>query len=91
MVQYIDKDALVAKIERLKADVLHQIGVYNKVLSLINTLEVKDVDLENEINEWMTHGNITDTRYDDYCDSDIIETAKHFFELGLKTQKGNKI
>jgi hypothetical protein len=50
---------------------------------------VKEVNLEKEINEWLLHGNITDTRNDDYCDDDIIETAKHFFELGLKVnQKG---
>jgi hypothetical protein len=53
----IDKDAFVVEIEKLKADALqkksqckrsgleritHQIGAYNKVISLINTLEVKD-------------------------------------------------
>ena len=47
----------------------------------------KGIDLEKEINEWLLHGDITDTRYDDYSDYDIIETAKHFFELGLKAQK----
>ena len=61
MAQYIDKDALVAEIEKLKADILqkksqckrkglerimHQIGAYNKVISLINTLEVKEVQKE---------------------------------------------
>jgi len=59
------------------------------LIKFINTLEVKEVNLEKEINEWLLHGNITDTRNDDYCDDDIIETAKHFFELGLKVnQKG---
>ena len=57
----IDKDALVAEIERLKADALqkksqckrsglermmHQISAYNKMLAFISTLEVKEVDLE---------------------------------------------
>lgn len=59
----IDKDALVAEIERLKADalqkksqckrsglerIMHQIGAYNKIISFLDTLEVKDVDLESE-------------------------------------------
>ena len=63
MIHLIDKDALVAEIERMKADalqkkeqckrsglerIMHQIGAYNKILSLINTLDVKDLDLEKE-------------------------------------------
>ena len=63
MTQYIKKDALVAEIERLKADalqkkslckrsglekIMHQIGVYNKILSFLGTLDVKEVDLEKE-------------------------------------------
>ena len=55
----IDKDALVAEFERLKAEalqkksqckrsglekIMHQIGVYNKILSFLDTLEVKEVD-----------------------------------------------
>jgi hypothetical protein len=61
MVQLIDKDALVAEIERLKADALqkksqckrsglermvHKISAYNKMLAFISTLEVKEVDLD---------------------------------------------
>ena len=63
MKKYIDKEALVKRIEGLKADalqkkskckrsglerILHQMGVYNKVISLIDTLEVKEEnDLES--------------------------------------------
>jgi hypothetical protein len=51
--ELIDKDTLLAEIEKLKADtlqkksqcrrnglerIMHQIGAYNKVISLINTL-----------------------------------------------------
>ena len=61
MAQYIDKDALVAEIEKIKTDalqkksqckrnglerIMHQIGAYNKVLSFIDTLDVKEVDLD---------------------------------------------
>jgi len=61
----IDKDALVAEIERLKADalqkkeqcrrrglekIMHQIGAYNQVLSFIDTFEVKEiVELERKV------------------------------------------
>ena len=59
MKHLIDKDALVADIERLKADALqkksqckrsglermmHQISAYNKMLAFISTIEVKEVD-----------------------------------------------
>lgn len=61
MEQYIPKSALVAEVERLKAEalqkksqckrrglekIMHQIGVYNTILSFLDTLEVKEVELE---------------------------------------------
>lgn len=67
MAQYIDKDAVVAEIEKLKGQLLRgacssQISMetsckeeaYNEVLSFINTLEVKEVDLELVTN-WFDH------------------------------------
>ena len=51
-------------------------------LSFINTLEVKEVDLEKEINKW-----IEDNTCRGYCSASIRETAEHFFDLGLKAQK----
>jgi hypothetical protein len=114
MEQYISKSALVAKIERLKADVLqkkeqckrkglekilHQIGVYNKVLSLINTLEMKEVDLEKEA-ELIANGimisvqankygtNIYNTERNDFNHHHLQMAARKGIELGLKTQKG---
>ena len=92
MAHYIDKDALVAEIEKLKADalqkksqckrsglerIMHQIGAYNKVISLINTLEVKEVDLEKEYKMFIDHDN----------GRSMFETAKHFFELGIKLKQ----
>ena len=95
MAQYINKSALVAEIERLydekgtfyAADVLYNLKEY------LDNLEVKEVDLEKEIDRWQG------------CEAfpegvgitplpkamKIVErTAKHFFELGLKAQKGEK-
>lgn len=37
-------------------------------------------DFEEEIVSWLKNGNITDTRYDNYADSDIEATARHFAE-----------
>lgn len=53
------------------------------LLSFINTLEVKEVDLEKEIDNWICDNAIT---HEDCSVTDVISTANHFFELGLKTQ-----
>lgn len=47
--------------------------------SCIDTLEVKEVDLEKIISDWLFEGLPNDDELIDY----IKETAKHFFELGL--------
>ena len=111
MTQYIKKDALVAEIERLKADalqkkslckrsglekIMHQIGVYNKILSFLGTLDVKEVDLEKEIQrQYNVHKNPDNSIVKDcvIMTKDGFEYfAKHFFELGMsvnnKAQKG---
>lgn len=66
----IDKDALVAEIERLKADalqkksqckrsglerIMHQIGAYNIILSSLNSLEDWTEKIKTEINRRMKH------------------------------------
>lgn len=70
----------------------------DKLQDAIDTLEAKEVDYERELSKYVSDGihcffSIVD---DDYCKMDsaiwqdyIIETAKHFFELGTKAaQKG---
>jgi hypothetical protein len=62
----------------------------NKIISHINTLEVKEVDLEKLINDYFT-GWYFDNELDilakpnNYSATvdDVKEIAKHFFELGL--------
>ena len=97
MARYIDKDAVVAEIERQKADdlqkkeqckrrglekIMHQIGAYNKIISFLDTIEVKEVDLTEEIDKWwwdrtwQTDGMTLNQR-------DIRDFAKYFFELGM--------
>ena len=99
MKQYIDKSALVAEIERRKRTWQHQDQQYvnggrdvcDYLLGFLDTLEVKEVDLEKELQSFF----YPHVPWDDYYKSeqeDIKEwsfkIAKHFFELGLKAQKG---
>lgn len=103
MAQYIDKSALVAEIKRIEYEtnyepftdeVLGKRCVCRSLLSFINTLEVKEVDLEKEIEEYFEGWT------DDYdnggaaCHYQYVQVndckaiAKHFFKLGVKAQKG---
>lgn len=101
MAKYIDKDAIVTEIERYKHKADERLKIKNRalledmkdlalqnlcgnLLNFINTLEVKEVDLEKEIKLWFNYGFPNDEELLDY----IKETAKHFFELGLKAKKG---
>lgn len=95
MTHLIDKDALVAEIERRIVEIdldsiedwryklqrEHDIEVMKNIISSINTLEVKEVDLEKEVELW--YGEYAGNRRFDWNGF-----AKHFFELGLKAQKG---
>ena len=87
MAQYIDKAALVAEIEKL--DALYHVSkslsgelFVEGLFSFINTLEVKEVDLEKEFEGYLDKYNGV------WTDTDYIKFAKHFFELGVKAQKG---
>ena len=60
-------------------------------LDFINSIEVKEVNLEKEIKSIQRHYK-TIEEYEGYSAhlsaSDIEYIARHFFNLGLKTQKG---
>lgn len=99
MIQYIDKSALVAEIEERKGMCYNHYGDYwngcyntfTDILSFIDTLEVKEVDLEKEIdNVWNPHFNLgwDDNSLVSINHKSFESIAKHFFELGLKVQKG---
>ena len=90
MTQYIDKSVVVAEIlkrqERNKRNKLNLAAAFedNYLLSFLDTLKVKEMDLEKEINLW-----VEDNTCRGYCSASIHETAEHFFEFGLKVaQKG---
>ena len=91
MKQYIDKAAVMAEIEKLREDnCLFDICVSNmcgELLSFLDTLEVEEVDFETELDEWMKIGPHTSYPWCTIPDANKI-TAEHFFELGLKAQKG---
>lgn len=98
MAQYIDKSALVTEIERLKSiqlsifskgeteescyKSLSCISVYNEVLSLLDTLEVKEMDFDDFGFYWGEYVSNLGGDINNY------EVAKYFYELGLKAQKG---
>lgn len=69
---------------------------YKSILSFLDTIELKEVDFERELGKYVSEGihRFFPGVEDDYCTMDsvvwqdyVIETAKHFYELGLKTQE----
>lgn len=100
MKQLIDKDVLVKEIEKRVEEhketlkncdssisemiLKGSMSAYQSLLHFLGTIEVKEVDLEKSISDWLFEGLPNDEEEIDY----IKETAKHFFELGLKAQKG---
>ena len=100
----IDKDALVAEIEKrieyntlsYQKDKRPQFAKLGKImedeaiLSFINTLEVKEVDLDKEIQDHIRE--CLDVKFPttdvELIKKDVAYTAKKFFELGFKAQKG---
>ena len=105
MTRLIDKDALVAEIERrtdelwalipdgekvisdkhTKEDAFN-LGKYTALESLdkfIDTLEVKEVDLEKEATRFVQTKEFAECE-----ESPALCLAKHFFELGLKAKQG---
>ena len=102
--ELIDKDALLAEINSLldkgkyneKYDCGYHDGNNNALYGLknkLNTLEVKEVDLEKELIDWRnTHYSDKDYTFEGHGGhyleiSTIIYIAKYFFELGLKTKE----
>lgn len=99
----IDKSALVAEITKRAKEgeiagrdfpssaIFGLTRAYKNVLSFLDTLEVKDVDLEKEIKDYFNNQPIiTRSKGIDY---QLIpsgeEIAKHFFELGIQQSKND--
>lgn len=100
----IDKDTLVAEIKKYCEEYLKRAKIYvydanywigkadayHSMLEIIDTFEVKEVDLEKELDSMIT----PELKKYKALPS-LIEVAKHFFELGMrvsnKLQKGEKV
>ena len=94
MKQYIDKAAVVAELERLynleygntsNLSCGKKIMLQN-ILLFLDTLEVKEVDLEEEVKYILNQYYYFLEKPID-IPTVIRITAKHFFELGLKARK----
>jgi len=87
--QYIDKNAITEEIERLiKSPILYKsenvetrINALEYLLSFIDTLEVKEVDLDEEIKSFTMSKELYE------ADSAIKAVAEHFYEFGLNKDK----
>ena len=101
MEQYISKSALVAEIERMKNYYENiqmikpvygsNIEDFNELLSFLDTLEVKEVDLEKEIERVFDDDFFKDPVFGKLVNRNAgISIAKHFFELGLKAKDWKK-
>ena len=109
MTQYIELDTLVKEIENLESTYKkcpthnsYEEGLkdgrligYKDALDKINTLEVKKVDLEKELENLLEKEKtfVTDDREVKYYNGDSFNhiyelefIAKYFYELGLKTK-----
>lgn len=64
-----------------------KVDVLQHLLFYLDTLETKEVDLEKAIDKWIDDAAIT---HEDCSITDVISTAKHFFELGLRAKEGKK-
>ncbi len=87
MAKYIDKSAVITEINKLKEHFVNKRDDFergyhsclNAVSDSLDTIEVKEVDLEKEIDS--TYRN-----YVAFGRQEIANVAKHFFELGLIEQ-----
>ena len=93
MEQYIKKSALLAEIERIKsilgnpfclndtakASWVARKDVCEDLLSFIDSTEVKEVDLEKELDSMIT----PELKFHKALPS-LFDVAKHFFELGMQ-------
>ena len=93
MTQYIDKSEVVKEIKKLESrfqngsDEDYADGYHYSlelVKRILDTLEVKEVDLEKEYEDFV----IDDPILGNFITNDTMGmmVAKHFFEVGLKTK-----
>jgi hypothetical protein len=89
--ELIDKSAVVMEIEKiynedykfLPSDLVESVQdfKYDLLTALDGLSTVKEVDLEEELSNYIKHYRNKETGYT------MLGIAEHFFELGLKAQK----
>ena len=96
MAQYIDKDVLIAEIDKLvdkgkyteEYDCAYRDGI-NAVLHILkkrlNSIEVKEVDLEKEFYDFID--TLIGKDNGQLSEDELFRIAEYFFELGIKAQK----
>jgi hypothetical protein len=95
MTQYVDKSALVAEINKRITDApINHIGhqrvwAYNDVKDIIDSLEVKEMDLDEEFDNYCDNLYLIDFENEPYAA--LFECAKYFLNLDLKHRKENKL
>ena len=93
--ELIDKDAVVAEIEKIRAKWFGinndfadgQKGALTDVLSFLDTLEVKEVDLEKETENYLSTYWPKEIELHPF----LGHMAKHFFKLGMQFQTETNI
>jgi hypothetical protein len=72
----------------------YSIETYKEILSFIDTLEVKEVDLKKELKEdWLFADKTEVDCFESMCLTEdmFVSLAKKYFQLGLKAQKGENV
>lgn len=75
MAKYIPRFALVAGIKKLHGNPFYRMAIKD-VLSILDTLEVKEVDFDAEWKRYFEHRG-------EMATVNVKHLAKYFFELGL--------
>lgn len=83
----VDKVFGTGNLESLEYEEAEQLVLLAKE-ELLKDLEVKEVDLDREIRRYRMRNPIIQHREESLYDY-MANVAKHFFELGLKAQKGD--
>ena len=91
------EDALNLQCYTLADDALTRIGELNYIQDFLDTLEAKEVNLEKEIDDYIssnffgsqTMGFFANRTKEEPNDRDMALCAKHFFELGVSRQVNN--
>lgn len=84
----IDKNAIIAEMEKRRdknaRNKLNLAAAFedNYLLSFLESLEMREVDLEKEATEFVKTKEFVESK-----ESPVLLIAKHFYELGLNTNK----